>query len=845
MAQVKESLSIEETNKIRISLGLKPLPTPESTSESNQSLDPDQQAEQNYLQHRQDQVDALESKKVRERVLKAKENRERLAKLSGRGLGDLTPDQDDELDLKKWVRKHKKNQSNSKQIDSLLAAKRKEEELNAAEAQYDSRDLEGLKVRHDLKEIESTLNDQEMVLTLKDSRILDGEDDELENVELAEHTRTQEAVELKRQGRQAGQYTGYDDDEFLNPGQSQTILAKYSDTIDGKQEKSFRLGTVISADQDDAHQPEDNQAGTDFKITKKETAERLKKDLLNLEYSKSVGSDYVLEGDPGFKKKAKKIKSKKNKRAPTSTLPEESEDLKPQDAMDLDPSNPPQLNESDVIDDEELQVAMSRMRREVGKLRRKRQQQTNQGGHFNSPGSMIKSESDLDTSHHPPRVDDHDDDDDDDDDGRLVIDDASEFIRTISLQQDRLAEIKKKEEAARNKPKVVSIEPSLSAIPESEPNSPIDEEEERRTMERLMAGDDPKAFPDKPEAGGLKDSEDSIVCGATGSEKYVVGGMAATLSLLKSQGLIKPATPEEIEKERLYKEKVKWITEQRRRDALREAEKEFTKKMGDAKDQATREYENRIREAAMAKEAMEAYRHYKPDVEIKYNDEFGRELSQKEAWKALSHKFHGKGSGKAKTEKRIKKIEEEKKLAAMASGDTPTGTNEAFRKRQEKLGSATMVLSVGNKGSAPHQEEFLSSLSKPTTGSTSGKKSKSNQQSNKEIMNRLNHRSSQAHKHTISSGPDLMNGLGSQLNSGISSSMEGYQTPSGFMAPRKAGFKPIASNTHQPISKASSSSSLLNSVLEKSAGSNLKSKISIGLSGGSNHGKRKADEIPG
>lgn len=67
----------------------------------------------------------------------------------------------------------------------------------------------------------------------------------------------------------------------------------------------------------------------------------------------------------------------------------------------------------------------------------------------------------------------------------------------------------------------------------------------------------------------------------------------------------------------------------------------------------------------MAKESMEAYRHYKPDVEIKYNDEFGRELTQKEAWKALSHKFHGKGSGKAKTEKRIKKIEEEKKLVCL------------------------------------------------------------------------------------------------------------------------------------------------------------------------------------
>ena len=66
----------------------------------------------------------------------------------------------------------------------------------------------------------------------------------------------------------------------------------------------------------------------------------------------------------------------------------------------------------------------------------------------------------------------------------------------------------------------------------------------------------------------------------------------------------------------------------------------------------------------MARETVEAFKHYKPVVEIKYSDDFGRALSPKEAWKMLSHKFHGKGSGKSKTEKRIKKIEEEKKMAS-------------------------------------------------------------------------------------------------------------------------------------------------------------------------------------
>jgi hypothetical protein len=37
-------------------------------------------------------------------------------------------------------------------------------------------------------------------------------------------------------------------------------------------------------------------------------------------------------------------------------------------------------------------------------------------------------------------------------------------------------------------------------------------------------------------------------------------------------------------------------------------------------------------------------------------------MNQKEAFRQLSHRFHGKGSGKKKTEKRQKKVEEEQVL---------------------------------------------------------------------------------------------------------------------------------------------------------------------------------------
>lgn len=69
-----------------------------------------------------------------------------------------------------------------------------------------------------------------------------------------------------------------------------------------------------------------------------------------------------------------------------------------------------------------------------------------------------------------------------------------------------------------------------------------------------------------------------------------------------------------------------------------------------------------------------------------------------QAWKQLSHNFHGKTGGSKKTEKRLKKIADEQKQQAMASGDTPLSTATAFAARAERMGSATMILSVGNKG---------------------------------------------------------------------------------------------------------------------------------------------------
>ena len=60
-------------------------------------------------------------------------------------------------------------------------------------------------------------------------------------------------------------------------------------------------------------------------------------------------------------------------------------------------------------------------------------------------------------------------------------------------------------------------------------------------------------------------------------------------------------------------------------------------------------------------------RDYKPDVKLEDFDEKGHSMNHKEAFRYLSHRFHGKGSGKAKTEKRHKKLDQEAVSTVLAS----------------------------------------------------------------------------------------------------------------------------------------------------------------------------------
>ncbi|KAI9439970.1 SART-1 protein [Lactarius indigo] len=626
---MEESISLEETNKIRISLGLKPL-----TDDSAPADDKEKQAETNYAKQREAEAKQRESK--------VRNKRELNASLNGATLGDADADTDDTL---KWIKKSKKREKE--------LAKKRQAELESMDKvfqeEYTEKDLEGLKVSHDLSKLE---DGESHILTLKDSRILDNEDDELQNVEMAEAEKTKERNELKIKKRD---YTGYDDEEFVEgrEGMRRTVLSKYDEFLEGPKETGFRLGSSLSSYVPSAQSAE-------------QATVSVNKALLSIDYTKNIeSSDYLQKGDVGFKK------PKTKKKRPTRRAAEDSDIIPVADQMEIDiKPSVPRLRDLDVnfVDDDELQAALASSRRAKIKVKKispeeiaRRVAEERARSEEPSTVDVIKveeGEAEAEGS------------------GGLVFDDTSEFVRGITYDPVAI----KREVPEADGP----VTPAILKQASPYEDIPMEEAEELEAGEVIVKDEDEDDDAMHEEKAAVEGGNLGV---GTSSEQTFSTGMASTLNILRQQGLLATPSDDQVGRERVQLQRDLWLAEQRRRVAQREIDR----------------------------------------------------LKARGGWKALSHKFHGKGSGKMKTEKRLKKIAEEKKKEAMASGDTPLSMNRAFQIRQEKTGQAHFVLSVGNRGAVPQVAEFLDAqpLSKGKTEKVKSKKKDASKSTNKTLDNWL------------------------------------------------------------------------------------------------------------
>ncbi|SNX86826.1 related to SNU66 - component of the U4/U6.U5 snRNP complex [Melanopsichium pennsylvanicum] len=762
----KEELTLEETNKLRLSLGLKPLvaddepapPNPTafgSGAASPSRLDGDALAAKNFQDQQDRQRRERQDADLKDRLMKAQAKRDLARRLKGPTLGDADvtagASGSSSKDTITWIKESKKRAKEH----AARRARELEEQEARAQAQYRESDLAGLRVGHDADEFDEG---EERILTLRDAGVLDDADDELMDSALEQAERDAKNLERKKGAKE---YNGLDDEE-ASTGRKRGVLAKYDallpeGEVASNVESGFRLGASVSA--------ADRQAR--LRQEAEEAAKRANKQLLSLDYTKNQEvSDYLQEGDVGFKKPKTKKRRKSTKvkisfdddeedaqqyvGAPSAPTANHLADVEMEDTTKT--VKPRRQQTDNFVDDDELQASLAKARRLKAKkafnkmtpemiaknlAAHRAAEEAEKGTNavmnglatpFAPNGSVLVNGGTESEGA----------------EGGLTFDETSEFIRAI---RERPLETKTRTRAGSAKRE--SLEPSLntgvrikredsidaSDVPMSELDTTVpaktEGQDEKDTYAALAA-----AVKEEREEGealpSLKTCSTSPAPEETGP--LIGRGMASTLCFLRQQGMLPTNTDGSLRtREEQQRQYDAWLTKRKLEEAERESARLASKASGSAVDQGTREAANRNRELEDARSAQQRFKDYKPDVEIRYHDEFGRDLDQKEAWKHLSHVFHGKKPGTRKMEKRLKKIEDEKKRERMAAGDTPTGMMSAFQSRSERTGKAHMVLSVGAKGSAPQENDLLDGkgakggiqLKKPAKAVQAGKGKKS------------------------------------------------------------------------------------------------------------------------
>lgn len=643
--------TIQELNEVRKTMGLKPLPVPNAApAQPKQSSTDDTEEAASTIETREAAagenyrkvLEAEKAKRDREAkiaaIKKERDRAQRLATLKGQGLGDL--DDEDDGDAKSWLKSMKKKQK------KISESRKQQEEADAAAeaarkaADYSSKDLAGVKVGHDMSAL---LDGDDQILTLKDSAVLgdDDEGDELENLSLREQEKLNERLNLKKKR------PVYDPNDIDDTG-DHSILAQYDEEINGKKKKAFNLdgkGTI-----------------SDLADILEAPAQR-KRMLQNLDVDimqDAPVSDYL---DPS---EIKVKKPKKKKKAKSTRQRDDEDALFPGDqvpandeAMDIDSApitKKRKIIDDTFVDDEDLQASLSIQRRQALKKQKR-----------------VRPE-DLAKQLRAEAAQDDQNDDQGAENGGLVLDETSEFLSAINKPEA--------DEDLRPRKKSKSREPVTAMDDEAS-----DEEMENAPQIKNESDErDVSAAPEELATTGVDE------------EKYVAQGLGATLSLLKERKIIDEDNTG-AEKNEHFRRRELFLAEQARlvaqidEDAKRQRERDRASGHLDRMNARDREEyarrQNAEREFKLSNIRANLLKKHKFNVELKYVDEQGRHLNQKEAFKELSHQFHGKTSGKGKTDKKLSKIEQEKSRIAKsifdASGEAgiSSATAQQTKKRKE------------------------------------------------------------------------------------------------------------------------------------------------------------------
>lgn len=696
------SLSIEETNRIRAKLGLKPL---EVGNEKKQ-----QHTDDGYLITQEGDVHkpALsitkkkETEKLSERIQKMKDKRKIKDKL---GTIKTLGESDEEDDALAWVKK-----SRQKQKEKELAEKRAKqlmeldeafgledivkEEFKGNQKEYTSKDLKGLKVEHSVDRFK---DGQAIILTLQDKGVLDEEEgDTLINVNIVDDEKAEKNVELKKKKPDYNPYDAGDVDEY-GMFKEKNVLEKYDEEIAGAKKEKFQLGS-----------------GGKFNTDPEKQMDEIRRQLR--EQSESLGgvslnpiNEYLTPQELAEAAKFKKVKKKVRKIRKKEAL--KADDLLPLPNQDLDDTD------------------YGPRKKSRGYIKKEEEEYPDQASHENN-GYGQTAPIVIDYAHghtavtvkeQPMDVDQPDEEEDligpDEDLSKVVIeeDEAEKELHSALSKARKLKQKKEGSSVSKVAEQVLSkvkAEPeealqdgniilnatsefcrTLGDIPTYGQSGNREEDQEELVDFEKELEDRKKQEEDEQVTGWNAVEIDETPVNITGEEQAVLddepvvsSGVGAALELAKKKGYIE--------------DEEKKLAGARRSKAKEELEVQNysieDKRYDDLDEKYSRKRDRYSGGGGMIQDFKEKDG-YKPDVKLEYVDDSGRMLNRKEAFRQLSHRFHGKGSGKKKTEKRSKKQQEEQLMKQMSSTDTPLGTLNMLQEKQRSEKSPYIVLS-GSKG---------------------------------------------------------------------------------------------------------------------------------------------------
>lgn len=628
-----DCLSIEETNKLRAKLGLKPLEVgPSITESANDRNDENEERDEATADLKKIKDDwgeffhkpagqfneKSEVDKIREKLQAKRDKRKIEQKLAQfKTLGES--DSDD--DPSKWVEKNRKIQEEkekAKKRGKMFDEFDEEMDVNVRETKrrepkkkaYKERDLKGLKVGHD---IESFHEDRHVILTLKDQDVLGEDGDTLINVNMIDDERYKKNVEVRKQNPNHYGYDVYEDQydqfgNFIDRG----ILNKYDDEAETSKAKEFTLG--------DSHELIQEQQRKAMEIRAKLMNKTL--ESLNVEPLKLASDHYTEEELTKFKKPKKKIKKIRQKLKADELLEiagestEINKDLgrrrRELNIDDLPVISDDSMNLKVEAEDDDLEQVLNKARRLKQKEKIIRREIK-----LDDIKPEVKSEpeeTEEETNAYRER-----------ENGYITLNQTAEFCRTLG-DIPTYGMAGNRDEAA--------------DVMDVEVNSADEEEEERRRgkWNAVDPNDEPKAME------GIQNIETDDVA-ILDEEPDVASGVAAALQLAMSKG---------------YIEKEDNNRPSNSRFAHLQAQNYSIddKQHGEDDKYARRGGGNSDRFMGPTSDFREKPG-YRPNVKLEYIDDNNQKLTPKEAFRYLSHKFHGKGPGKNKIEKRLKKLEQE------------------------------------------------------------------------------------------------------------------------------------------------------------------------------------------